>query len=282
MKLRIGGVPEHFNYLWHMSSTREAFRNAGFYYEWTDYPGGSAAMAAALESGEIDIAIMLSEGAIAAIESGKPLCIEFPFVTSPLNWGIFTGAQQTDLPKLSEAIFAISRRHSGSHLMALFLAQKEGQALTVNNFLVTQDLAGAKAALQSGQAHYFLWEQYMTRPLVREGIFRQVGNLVAPWPAFVFARKRDMKNFEKDAFLQALNNSIASFILWPREEIVDWLREKFHISEEDAVQWLAEVKYYNGNDWWQESILAAAMIMQAKGIIGRVPGLKELIAPGYL
>ena len=234
-------------------------------------------MSAALEAGEIDLAIMLSEGAIAAIASGKDLCIKFPFVSSPLHWGWFAGAQQTELPKLSEAVFAISRRHSGSHLMALFLAQREGELLTDKNFLITQDLAGAKAALQSGEAHYFLWEQYMTRPLVRQGIFTQVGSLSAPWPAFVFARMRQHQEFDRDAFLQALSNSIASFILWPREEIVDWLREKFHISPDDAALWLSEVKYYNGNDWWQESILTAAMIMEAKGMTARVPGLKELI-----
>ncbi len=49
-----------------MPYTREVFRSKGIIYEWIDYPGGTGAMVEALRNGELDVAIMLTEGAVSA------------------------------------------------------------------------------------------------------------------------------------------------------------------------------------------------------------------------
>ena len=63
IKLRIGGVPEHFNLPWHLGLEERRFARSGVDLEWRDYPGGSGAMAKALRVGDLD-------GAVAAFAAG--------------------------------------------------------------------------------------------------------------------------------------------------------------------------------------------------------------------
>ena len=55
IKLRIGGVPEHFNLPWHVSLQVRRFEPLGVDVTWRDYAGGSGAMAKALRDGELDL-----------------------------------------------------------------------------------------------------------------------------------------------------------------------------------------------------------------------------------
>ena len=50
IKLRIGGVPEHFNLPWHLALEARRFEALGIEVTWRDYPGGSGAMAKALRA----------------------------------------------------------------------------------------------------------------------------------------------------------------------------------------------------------------------------------------
>jgi sulfonate transport system substrate-binding protein len=43
-KLRVGGVPEHFNLPWHLAIERGLFTKNGVEVEWTDIPNGTGAM----------------------------------------------------------------------------------------------------------------------------------------------------------------------------------------------------------------------------------------------
>lgn len=277
LKLRIGGVPEHFNLLWQLPSTREAFRNRGYYYEWTDFPGGTGAMSAALENGETDIALMLTEGAIAAIAQGKKFRIRLPFVVSPLIWGVFSSAARLkpELPAMNEAVFAVSRLFSGSHLMAQFLAQRYNVNLREEQFYISRDLEGARKALREGQADYFLWEQWMTRYLVHRGEFKQVDHISAPWPAFVFVtRGSELEHWEPVA--EAIDDAIAMFEHLDQEALIEAIVSRYEIHDADAREWLETVRYYDGNSYWPDRMVAAAMIMQGKGMIDRVPALTEM------
>lgn len=279
MKIRLGGVPEHFNYMWHLGSTREVLYNFGFYFDWTDYPGGTGAMVQALERDELDMAIMLTEGAIAAVAGGKDYQILFPFVMSPLIWGVFTKNQRSKmLPvKYQDAKFAVSRMNSGSHLMSLFLAQRANESLTDSNFVISNDLQGAKEQINSENADYFLWETYMTRPLVEAGVFREVGQISAPWPAFVFVRKRSTGFPDAELWKQAVYEFTSDYLNQNRSEIIQGICDSFSLNEAIANQWLNEVRYYDNNEYWKDRLTAAVIIMHSKGMIGRMPSLDELI-----
>jgi hypothetical protein len=92
IKLRVGGVPEHFNLPWHLALEARRFEPLGLRIAWQDYPGGSGAMATALRDGELDAALLLTEGAIAAIAEGAPFKIASLYTDSPLVWGIHVPA----------------------------------------------------------------------------------------------------------------------------------------------------------------------------------------------
>lgn len=278
MKLRIGGVPEHFNYIWQLPESKEAFRNQGYYYEWTDFSGGTGAMVAALENQEIDVALMLTEGAIAAITNGKKFRIRQPFVMSPLVWGVFSSADREigQLPAYEKANFAVSRLNSGSHLMAQFLAKRYSVSLVPEQFVVSNNLDGARLALKTRSADYFLWEKWMTRHLVHQGEFRETDEVSAPWPAFVAVSRRN----EFDEWLPVLNaidSSISYLNQLEPNEIISGLCKAFPLTETDAEEWIGTVKYYDGNGYWKDRLTVASLLLQNAGIIDRLPSLEELI-----
>ncbi len=279
MRIKIGGVPEHFNHLWQMPYTREVFRSKGISYDWIDFPGGTGAMSESLRNRNIDIAIMLTEGAVAAIAGGESFAIRLPFVMSPLIWGVFVNAKkaQDKLPVLSNARFAVSRLNSGSHLMAKFYAQREsGITLQANQFVQTHHIDGARQALAEGSADYFLWEKYMTAIWVEHGDFRQIDEVTAPWPAFVFVtRKGEINDFSPVA--DSLQESLENFY---SGNVLDWIKplsERFGLSEENSRDWLSRIKYYDGNNYWPDRIAAAAQLMQANGMLSHTLGINTLI-----
>lgn len=279
MKLTIGGVPEHFNYMWHLPSSREVMRSYGFAYEWVDFPGGTGAMTKALEDNELDLAIMLTEGAIAASAAGKPLKILFPFVMSPLLWGVFTSAnRKKQLPaNFKDSIFAISRFNSGSHLMAKFLAQRQLSELTDDNFIVSNDLSGARLKILNEEADFFLWEKYMTRPLVYAGEFKMVDEVAAPWPSFVFVVNENNTKFDVSAWKDAVYDITTDYLDEHKEQVIDGISNAYQLTIEDVSNWLDEVKYYDGNNYWQDRITAAIIIMHSKGMISNVPLVRDLL-----
>ena len=77
--LRVGGVPEHFNY-----PVRQAAADGSF--EWTEHPGGSGAMAQKLREGELDVALLLTEAATLFAHKGQ-VTVVWSFVATSLTWG---------------------------------------------------------------------------------------------------------------------------------------------------------------------------------------------------
>ena len=191
-ELRLGGVPEHFNLPWRLAL--ESGRLDDLEVSWQDQPGGTGQMVRRLESAELDMASILTEGTVKAIAEGLDATIIQVYVESPLQWGVFVPAASSfaDETELAQARIAISRRNSGSHLMAFVQAERMGWALSDDCFVVVGDLKGAVAAFDGGDADLFLWDQFMTRPLVQAGRFRQLGVQPTPWPSFVIVARDEI------------------------------------------------------------------------------------------
>jgi hypothetical protein len=124
-RVRVGGVPEHFNAPWHLAMRRGAFASVGAFVDWTVYPGGTGDMAKAVSEHAVDVALMLTEGAVVAALKDPRIKVVGVFVSTPAVWGIHAGAascQQAAIADMKEsANFAVSRMGSGSHLMAYML-----------------------------------------------------------------------------------------------------------------------------------------------------------------
>ncbi|SFC06211.1 ABC-type nitrate/sulfonate/bicarbonate transport system, substrate-binding protein [Zunongwangia mangrovi] len=196
--LKVGGVPEHFNLPWHLCIENDEFKNEDINVIWKDFPDGTGAMTRALRSGEIDVAVLLTEGAVKDIISGNEAKIVQSYIGSSLIWGIHVDAnsEYQNIQDLEGKKVAISRVGSGSELMAYVNAQNQGWDLSNLEFEIVGDINGAIEALKEGRADYFMWEHFTTKPLVDNSTFRRVADCPTPWPCFVIAVKNKVLKFD--------------------------------------------------------------------------------------
>jgi ABC-type nitrate/sulfonate/bicarbonate transport system substrate-binding protein len=146
-------------------------------------------MAQALEDGDVDVAVMLSEGAVARVANGAPIKVVGTYVQSPLRWGIHVkkGSPLKTVNDLKGKIFGVSRMLSGSHLMAHVLANQLGwDPATDAPLKVVGTLDGAREAMASGEIDTWLWEKFTTKFLVDQGEWDIIGEVPTPWPCFLF------------------------------------------------------------------------------------------------
>ncbi|MFL0352658.1 substrate-binding domain-containing protein [Xanthomarina sp. GH4-25] len=250
--IHIGGVPEHFNLAWYLALKNGDFKKAGINLRWKDYHSGTGAMTKALRKGEIDMAVILTEGIIKDIVEGNPSKIIQTFVKTPLIWGIHV-AHNSDYESIKDirgTKAAISRYGSGSHLMAFIHAKNNHWNLETDlNFEVVKNLDGAVECLTEGKADYFMWEKFMTKPIVDNGVFRRIGNCPTPWPCFVVAvsdKSLEIHKEEIKTILNIINKTTIRFKEIPK--IDEIIAKRYSQKIEDVQEWLALT------EWSQELI----------------------------
>ena len=239
--LKIAGVPEHFNLPWHLCIENKEFYNEGIDLQWTNVPEGTGKLCQMLRNGETDIAVILTEGIVKDIAAGNDSRIIQVYVESPLIWGIHVGAnsEYKSLSDLEDGKVAISRYGSGSHLMAYVNAQNQGWDTKSLKFEVINTLDGAVEAITNGAADYFMWERFMTKPIVDKGVFRRVADCPTPWPSFVIAVRNEVLKNHTDAIgtvLDIINKTTADFKEIPGIERT--LAGRYGQKEEDIAEWL--------------------------------------------
>jgi len=250
--VKIGGVPEHFNLAWYLALKEGAFKKEDINLRWHDYYGGSGAMCQALESGDIDIAVILTEGIIKGIIDGNPSKIVQTFVQSPLIWGIHVaaGSKYETINQLKGKKAAISRYGSGSHLMAYINAKNNNWELEKDlEFEVIDNLDGAISGLSEGKADYFLWEKFTTKPIVDNGIFNRIGTCPTPWPCFVIAvSDKFIENSKEDlkSILKIINKTTEGFK--ELNNIDELIAERYDQKLEDVQEWLSLTE-------WSQSVI---------------------------
>ena len=189
--IKIAGVPEHFNLPWHLCIENGEFEVENIDLQWIDVPEGTGKMCQMLRNGETDIAIILTEGILKDIVAGNESSIIQMYVESPLIWGIHvdTNSNFHNVSDLENKKAAISRLGSGSHLMSIVNAKNQNWYTENLQFEIVNTIDGAVEALTNGKADYFMWERFMTKPLVDKGIFRKIADCPTPWPCFVIAAR---------------------------------------------------------------------------------------------
>lgn len=246
IRVNIGGVPEHFNLAWHQAIENQSFKKAGFDIAWHDVPGGTGAMCKALRSGELDIAIGLTEGIISDIVQGNPSRILQFYVNSPLKWGIFVHASSpvNAIHEMQGLKYAISRYKSGSHLMAYVNAQQHGLTIQEQDFVLVGDLQGARKALANNDAQLFMWEKFTTKPLVDAGEFKMIGTCDTPWPCFVITASHQFLAKHADQIPSLLNIiNLQCWIMMNDKTSPEKVAKRYDILPEDAAQWFKDLEY---------------------------------------
>jgi sulfonate transport system substrate-binding protein len=249
--LNIGGVPEHFNLPWRLSIEEGKFRDIGLDLHWSDMSGGTGQMIRGLETGSIDVAVLLTEGITKAILQGLDAVVLQVYVISPLHWGIHVpqSSEITEVAQLEGRKFAISREGSGSQLMAYILADREGWRTDNLQFNVIGDVYGGLWALQKNEAQAFLWEKYTTNPFVEQQKCRYIGDVVTPWPCFVIAARKEIAHRHADLLKEmcAVVSRKAEEVKKMKDtaELISW---RYNLRLDQVKKWLRET------DWNYNSI----------------------------
>ncbi len=193
VKVRIGGVPEHFNYPIHMVKALGLDQKHGVDLEFLEQACGTGQMIANLKDGKVELIIALTEGIVADIaKGGSDVRILGTYVGSPLCWAISgageAGVGPDEVVGMKGKTFGISRYGSGSHLMAYVLAiergwdpQKDVSFKVVGNFQKLRD------SVNADETQAFMWETYTTKPFHDSGELSRLGDISTPWPCFMVA-----------------------------------------------------------------------------------------------
>ena len=249
--IKIVGVPEHFNLPWHLCIENNEFEDVGIDLQWTEVPEGTGKMCQMLRDGETDIAVILTEGIVKDINAGNPSKIVQVYVDSPLIWGIHVDAKSkyNTLSDLENTKVAISRNGSGSQLIAYVNANNQGWKTDDLKFEIVNTIDGAVESMSKGESDYFMWERFMTKPLVDKGTFRIVADCPTPWPCFVIAVRDEVLKKHPNTIAQILeiiNITTQEFKEIP--SIDKTLAEKYHQKVEDIQEWLSLT------EWSQEQL----------------------------
>lgn len=249
--VRVGGVPEHFNYAWYIGLKNNLFKENGINLRWVDCPGGTGEMTQALRTNSIDMAVVLTEGIVKAITEGLSSKIVQTYVQSPLVWGVHVAynSKFKTSSELKNKKAAISRYGSGSHLMAYINAQQLEWDVTRDlEFKLIKNLDGGVKALSNGDADYFLWEKFTTKPFVDEGIFKRIGECPTPWPCFVIAARDELINSDSSSLktiLEIINTMTKKFKTIP--EIDQIISKRYKQKQTDVQQWLSQTEWSQKN-----------------------------------
>jgi ABC-type nitrate/sulfonate/bicarbonate transport system substrate-binding protein len=281
LPIRLAGVPEPFNLPWMLALERRAFVRAGLEVKWRTVPQGTGEMCRLLRAGEVDMAVLVTEGAVRDIAHGAPMRIVGTLVDSPLTWGVHVGAS-TELQKPEDLVgspYAISRFNSGSHLMAMEHARQKGWVPSEEDFVVVNDLNGAVERLQATEPATFLWEKSITAALVNAGKLRRVEEINAGWPAFVVVA-RDALLAEHAAQVHILLRVFRDQArgLMQKKTAPEMVAQRYVMSAEDAGGWFQAVRWNMDGKVDLEPLEKVAEVLADTGMLEHPIGRLELEA----
>lgn len=247
--LRIAGVPEPYNLPWHLAMEQGRFAEAGIDLQWHTVPEGTGRMCQMLREGTLDMAVLVTEGAVRDILNGGPHRIVSTFVESPLPWGVHVPARSDvrEPNQLKGVPFAISRPGSGSHIMAMLYAERLGWRPGPDDLEVVHNMEGAARRMEERPPVIFLWETYVTSRYVEAGVMRRVDEVRGDWPGFVIVAREEFARTHPDAMrevLAVLDRSVSG--LDHSAHTVELVMQNAGFREELAREWLQHVRWRVG------------------------------------
>jgi ABC-type nitrate/sulfonate/bicarbonate transport system substrate-binding protein len=244
--VRVAGVPEPYNLPWHLAREQGHFAAAGVDLHWHTVPEGTGRMCQMLRDGELDMAVLVTEGAVRDILNGGPHRIVSGFVESPLPWGVHVPAEaalHTDAD-LCGIPYAISRLGSGSHIMAMLHARRMGWQPGLEDMVVVHNMEGAAQRMATGEPLIFLWETYVTSRYVRSGVMRHVGEVRGDWPGFVIVAREGLQREVQAAVMTALNVLRAEVHRSVQDpHVVELVMQNADFGRDLASEWLKHVRW---------------------------------------
>ena len=277
--IRMGGVPEHFNFPWQLAQDYGFFEKENIDFKWSFYSAGTGAMVKALEAGELDMAILLTEGAVSAIIKGLQAKIVKQYITSPLIWGIHTGNHSgiENIGACEVRKYAISRFGSGSHLMAMIDAEVRNKKIEEKAFVLVENMPGAIQSLEANESQVFFWEKYTTKPNVDNGFLRRIGEFITPWSCFQIVASNQIleQHPEKvEAILKTINFTCKQFMT--ADNSIDMILTHFDMKPEDALAW------FYSTEWNTDYTISEKMLENVMYALRKIGNIQQEMKPKEL
>ncbi|RYP42327.1 hypothetical protein DL767_000249 [Monosporascus sp. MG133] len=288
--LRIGFVPEHFS-----TPIFFAQKHFGLSAELLPFPSGTGHMITALRSGEIDVGIGLTEAWVAGLgKEDTPgdggYRIVGTYVETPLCWAISTGAKRPDMNSISSlkgSKIGVSRIGSGSYVMGYVLANKQGWLSSgeqpYSDFVVLNNFANLRAAVNDGRADFFMWEHFTSKRYYDSGEIRRMGEIYTPWPSWQIVASTSLVGNGGDAdkvdprlldVFAKLDQGVKYFGEH-HEEAVQYISTHLDYSELDAREWLKTVEFATKTEGVDLKVVQSCMgILRQAGILVEGKGMQ--------
>ncbi|KAF2646560.1 hypothetical protein P280DRAFT_440738 [Massarina eburnea CBS 473.64] len=290
--LRIGFVPEHFS-----TPLEFAKKHYDLQAKLLPFPSGTGHMVTALQAGEIDIGVGLTEGWIAALGKAQAAQKDAGFkvvgtyVETPLCWAISTGARRTELGGITDLKgkkAGVSRIGSGSYVMSFVLADQEGwldPQSSSSPFLIEllNTFLNLREGVNNGTADFFMWEHFTSKRYYDNGEIKRIGEIYTPWSSWKIVAKNDLINptnwsqaqnsshpalkDELEDVLEKINKGVKHFEE-NQEAAVEYIYTKLDYSEEDAREWLKTVRFAHDVRGVDKSVVGKTVqILQKAGVL---------------
>ncbi|KAF2677628.1 hypothetical protein K458DRAFT_446810 [Lentithecium fluviatile CBS 122367] len=293
--LKIGFVPEHFS-----TPLEFAKKHYNLDARLLPYPSGTGHMVTALQSGDIDVGIGLTEGWIAALGKAQEAQQDAGFkvvgtyVETPLCWAISTGARRDELKSednLKGKKVGVSRIGSGSYVMSFVLADQKGwldphsseppfPVEPLNTF------ANLREGVNKGTVDFFMWEHFTSKRYYDNGEIKRIGEINTPWSSWKIVANNHllypanwakgphashpMLKEELEDALKKINKGVKHFEE-NQEEAVQYISTKLDYSEEDAREWLKTVRFAHDVRGVDKSVVdKTVQILKKAGVLGEV------------
>jgi ABC-type nitrate/sulfonate/bicarbonate transport system substrate-binding protein len=123
--------------------------------------------------------------------------------------------------------------------MAYVNAKNQGWNTKELQFEIVNTIDGAVTSLTEGTADYFMWEHFMTKPLVDKGVFRRLGDCPTPWSCFVIAVREEVLAKHPETITKLLGIINAKTRIFKAIPDIDKLLAKtYHQKIEDINDWI--------------------------------------------
>lgn len=278
-RIKIGGVPEHFNLPWHLAIENKFFEKESIDLNWVTCKGGTGQMCEKMANRELDMAVLLTEGAVKHIIENGMFKIAQVYIATPLVWGIHTGFESSiqSYGDIFKHPYAISRFGSGSHLMAQVDAHFKQQKIEAHQWNVIKNLDGAMADFDENANQVFYWEKFTTKPYVDDRKLKRVGEFITPWPCFVIVASKELMQNNPEGISKVLKViNYTSHQLMLAENAIDMFIERYNMLPQDAHQW------FHMTEWNTIPTVSEKMLVNVMQILQDCGALKSKISPKEL
>lgn len=262
------------------------------------YPSGTGHMVTALQAGDIDVGVGLTEGWVAAMgkaqaaEQDAGFKVVGTYVETPLCWAISAGAEQQNLkaiPDLKGKNVGVSRIGSGSYVMSFVLADQQGWLDTTTDnppfpVKVLDTFANLRNGVNDGTADFFMWEHFTSKRYYDNGQIKRIGEIYTPWSSWKIVATNELIqpdrsgiNDKLEGILAKINDGIKHFEK-NQEEAVQYISTELDYSEEDAREWLGTVRFSQDVRGVDDKVIPKTVsILQKAGVLGEQVDCRAMI-----